>query len=148
MNETTFDIFRLQWLFPNFKPERWTFEIELAKVKKLKTFREGSYKDDEAFNHELHGRPENIEDLFFPMMVKGKVPESREEVEDLVNLLQETGLSTPVFSRHVWDVSVHCSRLLLGRGQRNLLLLCRCFIVINPILLAIADNQPRRLPRL
>ncbi len=95
-------------MFPGVDPDNpgWTFEKEVSKVKKFKAYMDGHMDHDETFNLHSRGHPDNIEDSFFPMLVKGKVPKSRQELEELVEALKQTGLSTPTFSRSIWKVSM------------------------------------------
>ncbi len=85
--------------------EYWTFAVEVSTVKKFKAYKQGKLDSDPNFRFEDHQCPENIEDEFFKMMVKGRVPQNRQEVVDLVKELEETGLTPPRFSKRVWGVS-------------------------------------------
>ncbi len=97
----------LQWLFPKVDPDNppWTYETEISKVMKLKAYKNGKLDHDDKFSFKDRGHPEDIEAAFWPMLVKGRIPQSRKELEDLVKRLNETGLSNPQFSRSVWKVN-------------------------------------------
>ena len=92
-----------QWIFNKLKQPKWDFECELKKTKKLAIA--GRLKDDPSFDGVTEPFLDDIEILIFDDMDKGIPLEDMDEARQLVDDLEKTGITKPMFPRTVWDVS-------------------------------------------
>ena len=70
----------------------------------FKEYRDGKLDSDPNFDITKQIEPHDIEDQIFKMMLKGKTIETQDQAEAIVGRLNEVGLTTPSFPRHVWQV--------------------------------------------
>ena len=82
---------------------RWTFDDELKKTSKLSAAEK--MRRDPSFDGYAEPYPEDIELLIFDDMDKGQVLDDMDEAKALVEELETTGITKPMFPRSVWDVS-------------------------------------------
>ncbi len=109
--------FLFQHHFPNEDPEHpsWPFEKELRFSQALAVTK--SKPSDPNFDYKAHTAPENIEDMFFRGMSKGRELHSMTEAKALVEELNKSGISQPRFAEGTWEVRSSKHQFVLNRPK-------------------------------